>query len=256
MNNAQYHADLTRLSSSSLKVLLKNPTQFHHEYVLGHREEVYKPAFAEGSYTHTLCLEPEKLADYAIWTGLRRAGHAYEAFKAANPGKVILSSIQKTHSESYFRAYQARAEAVRMLSGGAAEYTMQAELLGVPVKARADYINIEAGYIADVKTTALPSGLELFAGTVSQYDYDLSAALYCLVAEKIFGRKFDFYWVVISKCDMDCQIYKMGEATMAQGTGKVWEALALYNRCKETGIWSLNQPKRSFETVAYEIEVV
>lgn len=253
MNNAEYHADLTHLSSSSLKLLLQNPAQFYMEYVLGKRQDSNKPAFAEGSYTHTLILEPEKVSDYAIYPGLRRFGSQYDQFKIDNAGKTILTGVQEAHGQLYKKAYLGRAEAVKLLSGGQPEFTMMAERLGVKVKARADYINFDQGYIVDVKTTGLPSGPEFFKNQVDEYCYDLSAALYTGIAGSKYDKEFEFYWVVISKCDLDCQIYKAAPGTLAKGCSKVDHALALYKRCKETGSWSHEQPKLQVFGGDYEV---
>lgn len=254
MNNQEYHGNRTHLSSSTLKQLLLNPEVFYENWIVGTRKQESKPAYDLGSFTHALILEPDTIEKaYAIYEGLRKAGKKYEEFAAANPGKTILSASQKLQCEKYYKAYSARKEAMAMLRGGFAEHTMTSEILGVPVKARADYININDAYIADVKTTSHPADSEIFRMTVQEYMYSLSAALYCQIAFNNYGKLFDFYFIVISKVDLTCDIYKASSATLSEGAALVTQSLVLYKKCKASGIWLHEQPKKSFDSQDYEI---
>lgn len=254
-NNA-YHSNRTHLSSSSLKQLLKSPEQFYVEWVLGQKaEEVENPNFTEGSFVHTLLLEPELVDQYAIFPGLRKAGAAWEEFKALNPSKTILSAAQVRRCEQLYQGYASLPIAVEMLQGGFSEHTMLADILGVPVKTRADYINVSKGYIVDVKTTAAPTDLECFKATVAQYSYELSASLYCEAARANYGKLFDFYWLVLSKNDGRCAVYKASTETLSLGTALYTQAIVLYKVCKESGVWRKEQPTLAFNA-KYEIEEI
>lgn len=238
VSNSEYHANRTHLSSSMLKLLLKDPQEFYRQWVLGEKPVEDKPAFVEGSLTHTLCLEPEKLDDYAVFQGLRRKGQVWDEFQAANKSKTIVTQAQLLRAERYREACFNKKSASQLLSEGHAEFTMHSELLNVPVKARADYINWPKQYIVDIKTTSQPSDIELFKYTCSEYGYDLSAALYCAIASNVFGHPFDFYWIVISKVDFTCEVYKASAVTLAKGTEAYMSALTLYKRCSVSGIWT------------------
>lgn len=229
-SNADYHADRTHLSSSSLKLLLKDPTAFERKYIKGeHSEEDSKEIFDIGTYVHALCLEPHTIAqNFAFYEGLRKAGNAYKVFAAENAGKIILSAPQKLKSEQFYKAYQKRSDAVSMLQGGFAEHTMTGMLLDVPVKARADYINLDKSYIVDIKTTSYPSHVDIFKQTIDQFGYDLSAALYCAIAKQVYNKDFQFYFIVISKTDLICEVYKLSEATAAKGSTLLNVSLLMY----------------------------
>lgn len=241
ISNRQYHADEAFLSSSSLKQLLKDPTAFHKEKILKlvePREE--KNYFDEGSHTHSLILEPALLAqEYAYYEGWRKAGTEYQAFKEANQGKTILSKPQVHRTSQYLAAYNARPEAVELLKGCLVEHTLCSKILDVPVKVRCDAICPVRGYIADVKTTAYPSGIESFKKSIKEYGYDLSAALYCQVAYDQYKKLFDFYFIVISKQDLVCDIYKCSPLTLTNGHAMVNKALVLYKKCLASGEWKL-----------------
>lgn len=255
--NVEYHANKTHLSGSNLKMLLKAPQQFYVERILGQGEQQEeRDVFSEGSFVHSLVLEPDQMAHYAVFSGLRKAGAAWEQFKEANKGKTILSMPQVNRCEALAKSALAMPTAIKMLSKGCAEHTMVADILGVLCKARADWINIEDGYILDVKTTAMPSDKDVFAQTVSEYEYALSAALYCQIAYEVYGKLFDFYFLVLSKADKGANIYKASSDLLSFGAARMTTALVLYKQCQQSGIWSLQQPKKDFNNSNYEIEEI
>lgn len=255
--NEEYHADRTSLSSSNLKQILKDPAKFYDEWVLGNKKkEEEKDAFTEGTFTHSLILEPEKLGEYVIYPGLRKAGATWEAFKEANKDKKIISAAQNARCENYYKSYAEIKASSQLISGGISEHTMLTTVLGVPIKCRADYINIDAGYIVDIKTTSYGSDLESFSETIKSYMYDLSAALYCQAALDTYKKLFDFYFIVISKSDLTCDIYKASSDTLSNGAAKMIKALVVYKKCKRSGIWELNNNNNRVIDTLYNIKEV
>lgn len=258
-SNTQYHADRTHLSSSMLKLLLTDRQRFYEKWILNMPESESKPAFEEGTVTHSLILEPDKVnEEYAFYEGLRRAGKHYEDFVQANPGKKVILASTRLRAEKHKAALERRPEALSLFQNGAAEENMFGTLMGVPVKARADYINVAEGILIDLKTSALPSDVDIFKGTVQDYMYDLSAALYCKIAEQAHGKPFTFYWVVISKLDNEAHVYRMSPQTYQKGTELVHSALIQYKQGKESGNW-LETTKKVGHTESrsiYEIQEV
>ncbi len=252
-SNAEYHKDKTHLSSSGLKTLLASAQQFHHEYVLGNKEQIERDVFTEGSLTHTLILEPHKINEYAVFPGLRRAGTAYTEFKAQNASKTVVSAAQMLRCQKLFTAYQSLPAALNILKGTLSEHSMVSEILRVPVKARADAINIDAGIIIDVKTTAMPSDVDIFKQTVLDYSYHLSAALYCQIAFNTYGKLFSFYWLVLSKADNRCHIYKASTETLSTGSALVTQAIVKYKKCRKHDMWLDSNFETDYSTNDYEI---
>lgn len=252
--NKEYHSDKEYLSSSDFKLILDSPAKFYEEKILGKREEKESSAFDEGSYTHSLILEPQRIShEYAFFEGMRKAGAEWESFKTANPERTILSTPQKMRCEYYLAAYEKLPAAKALISGGFPEHTICQEIDGVKVKVRCDYLNAEKGYIVDVKTSGFPVDKDSFKITVDQYRYQLSAALYCLVAEQYYNKKFDFYFIAIAKKEVDCQVFKISDATMRRGQQMVRDGLTLYKKCKETGVWEA--PKKEL-TYAGDYEIL
>lgn len=248
-SNADYHGNRSHLSSSNLKMILTDIERFHHEWVLGNKPATQEaPHFDEGSFIHTLLLEPEKVGDYAVFEGLRKAGKAYEDFKEANKGKIILSVAQTTRCEKLAQAALRHKVATQLLSGGLPEHTLLGSVLDVPVKMRADYI-VPGKYIVDVKTTSSPSDPDFFKASIEAYGYDLSAALYCQIAFENFKALHPFYWVVLSKADGGCMVYKASSETLSRGAAFVTQAIVKYKKCLEKNIWTDDAEQNIIEEV-------
>lgn len=252
-SNQEYHANKSHLSSSQLKLILKDPQRFYSEYILGNKLNESKSVFDEGTFTHMLVLEPDKIADFAVFAGLRKAGREWEEFKAANPGKIILSAPQVARCEKLYQSYASMPVAAKLISEGLAEHNMVGMLMDVALKARADYAIPGKDILVDLKTTAMPTDRDAFAGTVREYGYQLSAALYCELYRQTYGRLCDFYWVVLSKDDYGCAVYKASTETLSEGTSQVTKALILYKKCLASGLWQPNQPKHDFSTNDYGV---
>lgn len=252
LSNAEYHGERLHLSSSNLKLLLSSPAQFYKEKILGERNNVSSSAMDVGSYAHSLILEPDKVAEeFAIYRqqgrqftpvgqtakAPRKQGPEFDAFKAANQGKIILSTAEAQIGERLAATVQASPPALELLKGGEPELSLATTMFDVPVKMRADYLNADKGYIVDVKTTRWPGDVDTFRRVLRELGYELSAALYCDIAYRVYGKVFDFYWVVLSKNDWDCQVYKASTHTLSEGSALVNKALITYKKCLANNEW-------------------
>lgn len=244
------------MSSSNLKDLLKDPQAFYDVRFGGKvAEKKQSNSFDEGSLTHTLILEPHLVAsEYSLYPGMRRQGAEYEAF-ASTATKPIITKPMLTRCESYKRAFMANPIAVSQLEGCKFEETICVELEGVLVKARFDSINVEQKYIADVKTSSYPVSHDSWRTTVSQWNYDLSAAFYCMIASKYYGVGFSFFWQAINKNTLECEVYKCSDATMQKAVQRVNEALNIYKNCVATGDWSVKVTQPEVKKTSDILEV-
>lgn len=264
VSNADYHADRHYLSSSVLKLLLKDPAEYERQYLLGGARPVMgnQGALDEGSLAHTRILEPHLMStDYNYYPGAIKRGAEFEKWKATlqNPQLPAISKPQKDRSDRMIEAYKRLPAATALIENAQTEYTICAELAGVPVKVRLDATQLEKGIISDVKTTGHGSDLHSFLQTCKDFDYYLSGALYSMVAEQHFGRPFDFYFIVLSKRDYTCDVYRIGEEKMAAAKQKVYAALQLYKKCKESGIWALENNEKKADnklTSSSQYEIV
>lgn len=260
ISNTEYHSDRNFLSSSVLKTIYKDIAEYKKYYIDGEvkPQPANTAALEEGTLAHSMILEPHLVdTDYLFFKGAIKTGPEWKAFKEALPKNVMgLSWPQKARVEELAKVYRSRPEAVQLVEGCITEHTICAELSGVPVKIRADGIRPGEGIILDVKTTGYGSDKESFIMTLKKLDYQLSAALYCQVAEQFYGRPFKFYFIVLSKRDKTCDVYKASQDTRHEGDQMVATALRKYKKAKETGIWAEGSSDSTCSSGTYQVEEV
>ena len=155
LSNAQYHAAEGFFSSSQFKIANEDIELFHKKYIT--KEIVDKegnPAFDIGTYFHTAILEPHLLdKECVVMPGdiKTRRGEKWNVFKAANEGKVILSANDYLKAQNLIAAAKDSPVLTDLLKGGESELSLFHEFKGLKCKVRADYINLEQGYIVDLK---------------------------------------------------------------------------------------------------------
>lgn len=256
--NEVYHANRTHVSSSGLKLLLKNPKLYYEQYVLGKTDEevpaALQNAFDFGSYIHARILEPHLIdEEFATFTGKMRRGKDWEAFKENNPEKIILSESQirvancmidryeNSGIEIGKHGYNTEVPFSSFFTNGKPELTACTNILGVDVKVRFDYYKKKKGFasIQDVKTTSEQDlSLENVQNICDRLDYDLSAALYCDVAAQITGVEHDFYFLFMSKKPpYDVQIFRASATMLERGREKYESSLLLLKEARDTGIY-------------------
>lgn len=242
MSNGAYHGDREYLSSSALKLILKNPHEYYAKYIKGDLSEE-KAFFTFGNYIHSLILEPELVQqEYAIYEGAVRRGKHYEAFKEQNVGKLIITKSEGEAAEKIMTSYKLHKLAPCLFQGGEAEGTYATTLEGVNIKARLDYL-ID-GAILDVKTTGTGVDMQSLQSTIVKYDYDLSAALYLDVVnsskkEKEFVKNFIFCF--ISKENYDIVLVQASQEMLENGRRKYRRAIARYKKLAAEGFFDPNK---------------
>lgn len=256
--NKEYHEDREHLSSSVLKTLYTSLEKYHKEYILGQKEQPKNAdALNEGSLTHSLILEPDLVSkEYNFFPGWRKAGKEYESYlETLTNNNPVISEPQKHRVMKLIDAYTQMPQAFELFSGGEAEQTLCVKVNDVKCKVRYDYINWDKGYVVDIKTTGYPGDIESFKITLDQLKYNLSAALYLTAAELFYGKKFKFYFVILSKKDFNCNVYVTSERTRADGERMVVEALNKYKSAMQTNVWTENALP-SETSSEYEIQEV
>jgi len=234
LSNKKYHEEQKHLSSSNLKLLLKDSQKFYKEKILGEREPIKGNNLDEGNYAHTLILEPHMVEEeYEFFEGNAKRGKAWKEFeeKHKDSDKILLSAAQKLKVENWVESYKKRPEAVNLVEGSDKEFSLFSEMLGVPLKVRADIIDIEKGFIADVKTTAYDPYVDLFS--------------------RRYEKEFDFYFIVLGKRTQTCEVYKASGLTLGKGRTKMMNAIKIYKACMASGKWE--EPKEIKPVTDYEI---
>ena len=259
MSNEEYHGNRTHYSSSQLKTLYWDQEKFHKEYILGEKEPMKQTdGMTEGTLIHTKILEPHLYdSQVAVSSEYTKRGNAYKEFVAANPGKLCISGGQAQKLDNMYKAFLANKTAVEMIKNCKTEVTIGSEIMGIPVKIRCDGLDDSGDRIKlpDVKSTAYSAELDIFRQNAysQMLSYDISAALYCLVAEQELGKPADFYYIAISKSEYKCEVYKASQQSLINGRNKLFKALTLLKHYRETGVWPTGA-KKAAASGDYEIK--
>lgn len=257
LSNADYHADRTHKSSSVLKTAVKDAKAYYDKYVLGQEEEIPKQlqaAFDFGTYVHAMILEPHLIEEeFAIFTGPKKQGTVWELFAYENRDKIIISSSQLSLADKmYMKFCQANTElngqelfGPELYEGGVAEQSFFTTLDGLKVKARADY-RVKEGdtwVIRDVKTTSSDvstpeKALEVCLGL----GYNLSAALYIDIMEKVTGEPHRFEFTFLCKRNGNKTFfYKASKDFVESGRKEYKKAIKLIKGWEKTGVFYTNE---------------
>lgn len=247
ISNEDYHADREYISSSGLKLLLRDEREYYRKYILGEKDES-KSFFDFGTYVHALILEPHIVDDeFAIFGGARRFGKTYDQFCDNNPGKIVITKSEEKLAKKIMESYDKHTLAKSLVCDGVAEETYGAVLDDMNVKIRTDYMT--DGYILDVKTTSSSLATPSIQSTIMKYDYDLSAALYMDVANQ-YGKKCDnFFFLFVNKKDCDILVCKASPALIENGRRKYKAAIAKFKQLKAEGFFELNKEQDDVVTI-------
>jgi hypothetical protein len=264
MDDEIYHSDREFISSSGLKLMSPlanghNPKKFHDIYVLDNAEQKYSAALEFGKYLHSLILEPDTVeSKYLIFDGARRAGAKWDQCQkdAEQTGRSIITLSQKALADQLLKnykegkviigahGYDQPATLKSFFKKGEPELTVCTELDGVKVKVRTDYFREFSDFasIQDVKTTKDYVGTKHAIEKIcASFDYDLSAALYVDVVEKIVGKPTDFYFLFLSKKDGQVKLVRASEQMLEEGRTKYKAGLAALKKARETNQYFTNE---------------
>jgi hypothetical protein len=147
---------------SNLSHLLRSPKHYQANLMQKARDET--DAFRIGRAVHVATLEPQRFrSTYTVWSGERRAGNKWEAFRAQAGALEILKENEYQLVQAIADAALSDSEAAKYLCGGASEATVlwthdEPENGGLPnirmqCKGRVDKLAHAASAIVDLKTT-------------------------------------------------------------------------------------------------------
>lgn len=288
MPQDDYHAVNGTFSSSQLKDLLDDPEIFHRKYIAKTEERQVFPAFDIGHYFHTAILEPDKLKDdCAVFEGIRR-GNAWEEFKTKHSNKAIITKAELVQAEGLISAVKKSQIAMNYIKRGKPEASAFVRLLvtsagdiyapdyekvlgntywktekkkapkdsvEIVIKVRADLLADD--YILDLKSTSGNAKSPwLMSKKVSEYHYDLSAALYLDIFSLVTDRlKTEFYWTFASKDCFNSKTYLATVDNISVGRAKWRKAiLTLAENIKSN--WQFEDTLGMLAPQAFELSIL
>lgn len=201
------------LSNSVIGTLLENPKAF------GQSSETTK-AMIEGSYMHTLILEPEKIGNFEIVDASTRTTNVYKDALANSDSEILLLQKEADEMKLCAEAIMSNMELYDMIrdKNNVYEEPMVKEIFGNLWKGKRDVGNPE--FTIDVKTT---SDINKFKRSAWMYNYDSQAYLY----EQFWGVPMVF--IVVDKQTYQTGIFTCSDEFLERGKQKVIRATEVYN---------------------------
>lgn len=243
----EFYYNMSVLSYSNMKHLLKSPKWFKHKL---DKPDPESQALRDGSLVHTEILEPEKYGTLHFCDTSTKSTKKWK-LAVEKFGKAYTYTMKEKYMNSRIvTAFLQNKKAVSFLSKSQTEVPalMSMKSIGgnsdIAIRGKADILR-EGQFVADVKTTSGGVGEVIlkdgtvtnqFKFTIDSYDYDLQAYLYTTLFEVP-----DFYWLVVDKATTDIGIFKASEETLQSGKDKAEAAVALYEAFFVDSIVDLNE---------------
>lgn len=211
-----YYGDYGRrfVSNSDVKTLLENPVMYG-------QPRVKTGAMLMGTYIHDK-LQGRPTQTEFISSETSRNAKKYKEQAAANGGIIMLQKeveiitpvLNKVLANEEFMSY--------ILGGniqeGQIEQPAVGEIFGIYFKAKADRLNLEQGYVIDIKTT---SDIEKFRSSFFKYGYDTQAYIY----EVLF--KLPMLFAVLDKGTGQVGLFTVSRDTLINAESKVMRAVKI-----------------------------
>lgn len=219
------------ISQSALKEGRRSMAHFRAA-VLGERTKTPTDDMILGSAIHTCFLEPRSAQDrIAVWTGGRRFGKEWEAFKAENPGRILLTENQSEKLYGMVQSLRLHPE-VRKWSDNieAVEVSALGAVHGLRMRGRCDALTPDP--LIDLKKVADGSAYKVVR-SVLDYGYDVQAWVYC----QLFNRDRFMLITVEDEPPFDVAAYELSPGFMRRGERIAKELIDDVLMCESTGIW-------------------
>lgn len=251
MKNEIYHA-VDGISSSKIKDARKSLMYFNNKHNLGLVPRAESPAFALGSVTHSMTLEPENTKNEFVKSEkfdkrIKQGKEDAANFAATNQGKEIIDPADWDLAELMTKAVYDDKDAATILNHPARRsersWFKTDESTGLLVKVRPD---IELGsIIGDLKTISMRGMpdeekiIQKLRYEILDRGYDLSAAMYLDVT----GKR-DFVWIFVNKMEGYhwVAVIKASEETLNNGHTKYRESLDKIKQAYDSNHWPKPEP--------------
>jgi exodeoxyribonuclease VIII len=227
MTNEAYHAHAA-ISKSKLDLINKSIAHFLHNA----REE--KTYFNFGSAVHDAILLPELFEKNYVCmpeTIKIRRGKEWDAFKAANADKTILTADEYDLARTMRDRILSHKICSNIFTDGEPEHSYFDEISvdGVTVqrKCRPDFVSKSC--LIDIKTTQ-DASYDAFKRAILKYRYHVQAAWYLDVVNSVLGTEIDtFIFVAIEKeAPFPIAVYMLDRESLDLGRKQYEDNLKTY----------------------------
>lgn len=245
IDNDAYHA-LPGESNSKLSTFIRDPRQYHYEYLSGEFAKESKSHFDFGTAVNDLVLLGHNpglvvIPDDVLSNGAKR-GKAWTEFAEAHEGEIMLKPGEFKAVENCAAAIKADPMAGELLKSGWPEraFTCRDEERGLDLRCKVDWLRTApAGWIVvDLKTNGKSTSVQKVAYAMDDFGYARQGYFYrkVLAANGIELAEFVFAFVHTDPPHhVDC--YRIDEDFRNQAQDEVERALDGIANCKKSGKW-------------------
>lgn len=244
----EYHAATDWLSNSMFKTFLDDPRLFEAEFIT---RTVTRKRSAEmdlGTVGHAAILEPHVIDDVcieipasALNSDGHRKGKAWQEFKDANAGRIMLTAADMAKVRGMFDACYRHPVAKRLLQApGLTEASIfwTCPLSGVKRRVRPDKIVEGWGWV-NVKTTTAGVDEQSFIRTMRSYRYDIGQEFYRDAAERLYAERLPHVFLVVEQdAPHRVRVYEIGEKWVGNARNTVEAGLLDFASRLQSGDWS------------------
>jgi hypothetical protein len=198
-----------------------------------------RTALMKGRAVHTLTLEPDRFAaEYAVYTGSRRAGGEWLEFAKANANKTILKRDEYDLCMQMAEAVRANWVAAELINGGIIERPIcwTDPTTGLLCKAKPDIVTDDA--VIDLKTTTNIDG-RVFGALAARMGYHQQLAHYDEGVRAIYRgkRRRRIIIAVETKPPHDVGVFEIGPDDCYAADCDVAELLTKVKACFDAKRW-------------------
>lgn len=194
--NNIYHA-FPALSSSQFKHLLKSSKHWSAEQ---QKEKERKDHFDFGSALHTYALERELWNEEVIVAPqvnkrTKEGRETWKNFLEQNKEKTIIEEKDVGKIKTMYQSLKENSDFMQVMTEGMPELSVFTEMNGVMCRCRPDWIDIDRGFMVDLKTTQ-DASKEKFVDHIYNFGYHRQAAFYLDVFYEATGIRLQGYGII------------------------------------------------------------
>jgi len=230
-------------SITRLKELRRSPQHYRHRLL--HPKET--APLSLGRAAHCAVLEPERFdRDHAVW-GRRtksgnlgpRNGKVWDAFKADNSGKSIITADEHAEVVAIQTAVRGNRDAMRYLASGDPEVTLQWYVLDHLCKGRVDWLTtVEGEPILVGLKTSRDCRLYQFGSQAAHLGYHLQWAFYRDGYSTVTGKLPKVVEIVVeSEAPHAVVVYVIPDEILQQGFEEYMALLEQLDECNRNKSW-------------------
>lgn len=236
--NIQYHY-APGISKSGLDMIARSPAHYQASQAIPRTET---PAMRLGTAMHCAVLEPNRYPDRYIRAidGIDRrtkeGKNAWKEFEQQAQGKTILMIEEWDAVARMSESISIHQSASGLLMEGHSEVSVFAELEGIQVKCRPDWIR-EDGIVVDLKTTRNASP-RAFAKSVANFRYQVQDSFYRDVITSSGFEVTAFVFIAVeSSPPYQVAVYTLESEAVDLGRRLYQRDLATYRTCLSQDYW-------------------